>query len=424
MRIAVLGLWHLGAVAAACWPRRGHIVTAWDPDGQVRAAVAAARPLVAEPGLPERIAEALVAGTLTVADTCAAAVRHVDVTHLAFDAAVDESGEPADGRLDPAVDVFAEHAPDGALLLVSSQVRIGTCGRWRKVLRARGRGLRLAYYPENLRLGSAVERFDSAEGAVLGSDEDALESALALVGTLGTAPIVMGVESAEMVKHARNSYLALCIVFANELAWLTLAVGADAREVVRGLRADPRVSPAAPLRPGPAFSGATLRRDVRALADLGARHGRPELFSTLLAANDRHEDTVRSWLAEEYGPDLTGRAFAVLGLTYKAGTSTLRDSLPLRLCADLLAGGATVRAYDPLADEVPALGRRFTRVGDPADAVRDADAVLMLTAFQDLPWAGFAPARRLVLDDTAVLDPAELTEAGWTVRSLLAGGGA
>lgn len=422
--MAVVGLWHLGSVAAAAWTATGRTVIAWDPDDDLRSGLAAGRGAVVEPGLEEALRSALESGLLAVVPDVIEAVVGAPVTHLAYDTAVGPSGRPDDRRLDDAVDTFAAVAPDGALMLVSSQIPVGTSRRWRGLLNAEGRGLLLAHVPENLRLGRALEDFLHPDRMLIGADDDAAwEGASNVLAPFFATPMRMSLTSAEMAKHATNAYLAFCVAFANDVAWLALAAGADPIEVTAGLRADPRVSPSAPLRPGTAFSGATLTRDLVTLRDLGERCGRPELFSAVMAANERHANIALAWLEESLG-SLHGQHIAVAGLTYKPATSTLRDSLPLRLVHLLLERGATVSAWDPTADafEPPA---GFSRASSLEACAKNADALAVMTALPELAnidWATLHPARRLVIDGCMGVGRKSAEAAGWTYRGLAGGG--
>lgn len=418
--VALVGLWHLGSVAAAAWTATGRSVRAWDPDPGLGSGIAGARAAVAEPGLDEALRSALERGLLRVVDDAAQAIASARVTHLAYDTQVGPSGHPDDGRLAAAVDTFAATAPDGALLLVSSQLPVGTCQGWRDLLCAQERGLLLAYAPENLRLGRALEDLLCPDRLLIGADDDeAFERAVDALAPFSASPVRVGLAAAEMVKHATNTYLALCVAFANDLAWLSLSAGADPSEVAAGLRADPRVSRSAPLRPGPAFSGATLMRDVVTLRALGERCGRPELFAAIIDANERHAELALTWLEDSLG-SLRGTRLAVAGLTYKAGTSTLRDSLPLRLVSQLLERGATVTAWDPAAEYFePPSG--VTRVESLEACVHEVDALAVMTALPQLEhvdWRLLRPARRLVVDGCMGVDREAAEAAGWTYRGL------
>lgn len=416
MRVALAGLWHLGTVAAGAWVESGESVIAWDPDPELRDALAHARAPVAEPGLDEALGKGLERGLLRVSDGPPFAAA--PLAHLAFDTTVGPSGTAEDARLEEAVEMFADTAQDGSLLLVSSQVRVGTCRRWHALLADRDRGLMLAHVPENLRLGRALDDFSRPDRLLIGADDDeAYTAAARALAPFSTTPIRLGLASAEMAKHATNAYLGLCIAFANDLAWLSSSEGADPQEVANALRADPRVSPSAPLRPGTSFSGGTLTRDLSTLSALGERVGRRGLFAAVLEANERHATSTLEWLEDSLG-SLTGKRVAVAGLTYKPGTSTLRDSLPLRLVSEILARGASVTAWDPAAeafDPPPGL----TRARSLEACVRDADVLAVLTALPELTsveWNDLRPAVRLVVDGCLGVDRKAAEAAGWVYR--------
>lgn len=418
--IGVIGLWHLGSVSVAAWMSAGVRVVAWDPDEKLRASIAACRGTVTEPGLAEALRSGSDQGLLTIADHANDAIVAATVVQLAFDTEVGKSGAHDDPRLDEAVAAFATLAEDGSLLLVSSQVPVGTCRRWRELLEREDRGLQIAHAPENLRLGSALEDFVQPDRLLIGADDPAtLERTADILAPFSGTPLTMSLTAAELVKHATNAYLALCIAFANDLAWLSLAAGADPGEVAAGLRADPRVSPAAPLRPGAAFSGATLLRDVVALRTLGESCGRPDLFAAIIVANERHSGIAFAWLEELLGT-LEGAKVAVAGLTYKPGTSTLRDSLPLRLVSQLLQRGAVVSVWDPAAEPIGA-APGLTRVESLEACVQDTDALAVMTALPELAevdWKSLAPARRLLVDACLGVNQATVERAGWTYRGL------
>jgi UDPglucose 6-dehydrogenase len=421
--IGLIGLWHLGSVAAGAWTLEGHRVTAWDPDQQLRASIAAGQVPIAEPGLNAALTSAVERGRLQIADDVSVALERADVVHVAYDTLVESSGAPSDPRLDEAIRLFAASARAGALLLVSSQLAVGTCDGWRILLEGEGRGLLLAHVPENLRLGSALEDFRRPSRLLIGADDDnAFERAAELFALAGTPPMRLRLASAEMAKHATNAYLAVCIAFGNDLAWLSLCAGADPTEVAAALRADPRVSPSAPLRPGGAFSGATLTRDLKALQALGERFERPDLFTAVLATNDRHALLPLRWLQDELG-SLSGMRIAVAGLTYKPGTSTLRDSLPLRIVSRLLEDRAVVTAWDPAAEPFE-LPRGMLRTSSLEACVQGADALAVLTALPELEevdWRSLRPDRRIVVDGCGGVDRRAVESAGWIYRGITEG---
>jgi UDPglucose 6-dehydrogenase len=194
----------------------------------------------------------------------------------------------------------------------------------------------------------------------------------------------MSVESAEMTKHALNAYLATSVVFANELALLCEQYGADAREVERGLRTDGRVGGRAYIRPGAAFAGGTLARDVAYLMALGRSAVLPV---HLLEAVQRSNDAHRRWPQRRLGSllgELRGRPITVLGLTYKPGTDTLRRSMGVETCRWLHEQGAAVRAYDPAITTLPDGLAGLVDLGATAEAaLRGSEAVVVMTEWPE-----------------------------------------
>jgi UDPglucose 6-dehydrogenase len=376
-----------------------------------------------EPGVAEALRPALASGALTVVEDGAEAVGAAPVMHLAYDTRVGSDGRHEDDRLDEAVHLFTAAAPDGALLIVSSQLVAGTCRRWRDLLDAEARGLLLAHVPENLRLGRALDDFLKPERVIVGADTDeAYERAVDVLGQ--ASPIRVGLTAAELAKHATNAYLALCVAFANDLAWISMDAGADPEEVASAFRADPRVAPTAPLRPGPAFSGATLLRDLATLRALGEESGHGDLFAAALAANELQAGVALAWLEEALGK-LRGKRIAVAGLTYKPGTSTLRDSLPLRVVSQLVDRGADVSAWDPNAEEFDEPGA-VTRTASLEACVEGADALVVMTALPELTgidWDELRPSARVVVDGCMGVERQDVEAAGWTYFGLRNGVG-
>jgi UDPglucose 6-dehydrogenase len=204
--------------------------------------------------------------------------------------------------------------------------------------------------------------------------------------TLIQAPrLRVSLRTAEMTKHAINAFLATSISFINEIANLCERVGADAVQVGQALRLDQRIGSRAPLHPGLGFAGGTLARDLKALLRLAARHKyEGSLLRGVLAVNERQNAIVLEKLREVHG-SLQGRTVGVLGLTYKAGTSTMRRSAAVEIVASLLSEGAKVKAFDPKAEAWDILSLPGLSLCDSPYAVAaGSDALILLT-----PWPEF-----------------------------------
>jgi len=265
MNVAVLGLWHLGSVTAACAAAAGHVVIGWDPDAETVDALATARPPVSEPGLAGLLAEGIAAWRLRFTADVREALANADVVWIAFDTPVnDEDRADVDWVMNHAIAAFP-HLKDDTLVISSSQLPVGSIARleraWTEM--SGGRRASFACAPENLRLGKAIEAFTRPDRIVAGvRSEGDRARVLELVGPFTDRIEWMSVESAEMTKHALNAFLATSVSFINEIAALCEQSGADAKEVERGLKSERRIGPHAYLGPGAAFAGGTLARDV------------------------------------------------------------------------------------------------------------------------------------------------------------------
>jgi UDPglucose 6-dehydrogenase len=412
LKVCVLGLWHLGTVTAACLAAGGHEVTGLDFDPAVVSRLAAGNPPLFEPGLEDLVHAGLASGLLRFTTDVAEAVRTADIVWVACDTPVDD-----DDRADVAQviaqcrQVFPD-VRDGTLILISSQVPVGTTRRLEQMFasESRGRTVGFGYSPENLRLGKAIEVFTHPERVVAGVRAEVdREKVIALLRPFTGRIEWMSIESAEMTKHALNAFLATSVTFINEIAALCEQVGADATEVERGLKSEARIGPKAYLSPGGAFAGGTLARDVVFLSQLGQAHGvATHLLSSVKPSNDAHRHWGQQRLSQLLG-GVAGTTIGVWGLTYKPGTDTLRRSSAVDLCLWLHAQGARVRAHDPAVRTLPpGLAAQLELTGSAAAAADGASALVVAT-----PWPEYrtiAPAdiaarmvRRLVLDASRFL---------------------
>jgi UDPglucose 6-dehydrogenase len=387
MKVCVQGMWHLGSVTAACLAAVGHEVVGLDPQGSAFLGLRQAVPPVSEPGLADLIGKGLAQGRLRFTNDAADALAEVEILWVAYDTPVNDNDEAdVEFVIEQVVSVLPS-LKEGATVLVSSQLPVGSIRRLEEISRLRfpARSLGFASSPENLRLGKALEVFLKPDRVVVGvrnaRDRERIDRLLAPL----TRNIEwMAVESAEMTKHAINSFLAASVVYANEIASICEQVGADAKEVERGLRSESRIGPKAYLSPGVAFAGGTLARDVEFLKAIGSSHGlASELLKAIKTSNDQHKQWPHRKLAELFGR-LDGRTFAIWGLTYKPGTDTLRRSLAVELCDYLLVQNSHLRVHDPAVKTLPsAWAGRVERASDPLEALTGADALVVATEWPE-----------------------------------------
>jgi UDPglucose 6-dehydrogenase len=383
MRICVLGLWHLGSVTAAGLAALGHQVIGLDFDEQRILDLSRGVAPIFEPGLEDLIRQGLSTGKLRFSSMIEHATQDVDVLWVAYDTPVDDDDNADTDFVMAQIERALAGMNEDIVVLVSSQLPVGSVRRLEQFTasNAAGRRLRIAYSPENLRLGSAVSDFLHPGRIVVGIRSPRDKEWLGQLFSSITESIEwMSVESAEMTKHAINAFLGTSVVFANELAAICESVGADAKEVERGLKSEGRIGPRAYLAPGAAFAGGTLARDIAFLARTARVHEvNTPLLSSVLPSNDSHKHWVQRKLQALFD-DLSQTTIAVWGLTYKPGTDTLRRSLSVELCDWVIRQGAAIHVHDPMAKDLPQHWcGAVERYDQPMAAVQGADALIMAT---------------------------------------------
>jgi UDPglucose 6-dehydrogenase len=410
VKIVVSGLWHLGCVTAACLAEHYDVV-GHDPDGSVIAGLRAGEPPLFEPGLAELLERDVRAGRLTyTADASAAA--QADVLWIAYDTPVDERDVADVDLVRRHIEELVPFVPAGTLVVIASQVPVGFLARMERRAAELGAEVTFAACPENLRLGDALEIYRHPDRIVAGVRTERDRARLGtLLAPFSTNVVWMSPESAEMTKHAINAFLATSVTFINEIAGLCEGVGADVKDVERGLKSESRIGPRAYLSAGDGFAGGTLARDVRALSAIDADADSPRnVLTGVLATNERQQRWTDRVLRREL-EDLGRSRLAVLGLTYKPGTDTLRRSASVALCLRMHALGASIAAYDPAVRRLPAeLTTAIDLAPDLETALAGADALVVGTDWPEFralsPQRLSAMRRRLVVDPRRFLEGA------------------
>ena len=280
--------------------------------------------------------------------------------------------------------------------------------------------------PEFLKEGSAVDDFLHPDRVVIGADrgdEEAAEAVAALYRPLGGELVLTDVASAEMIKLASNAFLATKISFINEIANVCEEVGADVTEVARGMGLDQRIGNKF-LQAGIGYGGSCFPKDVSALKQLAGNSGYHfQLLNSVIEVNELQKRRVIGKLTKHLG-SLVDQRIALLGLAFKPNTDDMREASSLVLSARLQGEGATVVAYDPVAaDAASELLRGVELASSPEDALRDADAAIVVTEwpeFAELDWSAVAGAMKqpLLVDGRNFLDPDELRAAGFTYEGI------
>ncbi len=430
-RVCVIGIWHLGAVTAACLADLGYTVAGVDKDPHKVRTLRRGTPPLFEPGLQEMMAKNIAAARLTFTSDLAEGLAGASYALITYDTPVDDNDEVDLSGIFAVAAELAAHLDSGATIIVSSQVPVGTCEKLVEAVRGANPSLSfcIGCVPENLRLGQAIERFLGPEFLVLGAEDAATHERLeGLFSPIQAPRVRVDLRTAEMTKHAINAFLATSISFANEIANLCDEAGADALMVAETLRLDSRIGPGAPLHPGLGFAGGTLARDLKVLRRLSERHGyQASLINAVLAVNERQNGMVVGRLRRILG-SFDGLSVGVLGLAYKAGTSTLRRSAALKIIRAIAAEGAAVKAYDPKADpEEVRLHDGFTFCDDPYAVAEGSDALILVTNWPQFRELDFPRIRSLMrnpvlLDALNMLDADRMVEAGFRYIGVGRGG--
>jgi UDPglucose 6-dehydrogenase len=386
MKIAVLGLWHLGCVTAACLANAGHEVLGYDSDENIIQQLQVNKAPIFEPGLDDLLLNVNTAGRLSYSAK-AEAISAAQIIWVCFDTPVDDNDiADVDGVLNKVKNILPQVQND-TLVIISSQLPVGTTRGLQVYCQENfpEKNLHFAYSPENLRLGKAIEVFTKPDRIVVGlqfeSDKQKIQTMLA---PFSPNIIWMSIESAEMTKHALNAFLATSVVFINELASVCERVGADAKEVECGLKTEERIGAKAYLRAGAAIGGGTLARDVNFLLQIANTEKlETPLFSSLLTSNQAHKQWSCRRVLDIF-KNIRNKSIAVLGLTYKSGTDTLRRSTAVETCEWLKQQGAKVCAYDPAIKYLPSALRSIIDLKlTMEETLAGVDAIVIATEWQE-----------------------------------------
>ncbi len=431
-RVTVIGTGYLGATHAACLAELGYDVLGLDTDPAKVADLAAGRLPFYEPGLAELVERHTASGRLAFTTDPREAAEFADLHFVCVGTPQRRDSMAADtSHVTAAVSGLVPHLRRDALLVGKSTVPVGTAAAL--ALHARsvapdGVEVAVAWNPEFLREGRAVEDTLRPDRIVVGVTDPLHEKVLrelyAPVVDVGVPFVVTDLATSELVKVAANAFLATKISFANAIAELCDAAGADVVALTDAIGRDARIGHQF-LSAGLGFGGGCLPKDIRALMARAGELGVDEALTFLRevdAINMRRRSRTVALAVEECGGSVLGRRVAVLGAAFKPGTDDVRDSPALNVAAQLQLQGAHVRVHDPRATATAA--RTFPTLGyadTVEDAVTGSDLVLHLTEWDEyraLDPAALQPARRVVIDGRNALDAERWAAAGWRVCGL------
>ena len=426
-QICVIGVGYVGIVTAACFADLGNRVIALDIIEEKIEGLKRGEMPIYEPGLKELVERNVRAKRLSFTTSYK---EGLDGSEFAFIAVGTPSG--VDGEADlryvaSAARSIAETMTDPLVLVNKSTVPVGT-GDWvADIIRSNQKQpvpFAVVSCPEFLREGSAISDFMQPHRTVLGSlDADAAEKVAQLHLPLRAPIVITDLRTAEMIKYASNAFLATKISFINEIANICEALGADVKEVAAGMGYDKRIGPFF-LDAGLGYGGSCFPKDVKALSFMAAEKGRhPQLLTAVMEINDDRRPMAVNRLQEMLG-DLMGKKVGLLGLSFKPNTDDMRDAPAVTLANLLMAAGASVRAYDPVAmDVADPLMPDVEMFPDPYSMAEGCDALMVVTEWNEFKQLDLDRLRKImrqpmILDGRNIYDPEVMQRSGFQYRGL------
>jgi UDPglucose 6-dehydrogenase len=426
-QICVVGVGYVGLVTAACFADLGNKVIALDISKEKIDGLKRMEMPIYEPGLKELVERNVVAGRLTFTTSYQ---EGLDGTEFVFIAVGTPSG--VDGEADlqyvaVAAETIAKEMRSPLIIVNKSTVPVGT-GDWvAEIVKAHQPDpvdFAVVSCPEFLREGSAISDFMQPHRTVLGSlDVEAAEKVAQLHLPLRAPIVITDLRTAEMIKYASNAFLATKISFINEIANICEALGADVKEVAVGMGYDKRIGPMF-LDAGLGYGGSCFPKDVKALAYMAAEKGRhPQLLNAVMEINNDRRPMAVTRLNEML-EGVSGKTVGLLGLSFKPNTDDMRDAPSIDIANALLAAGAKVRAYDPVAMGVASgMMPAVEMCSDPYTMSDGCDALMVVTEWNefkqlDLERIGKLMKQRMIFDGRNIYDPEAMAKLGFCYRGL------
>ena len=438
MKITMIGTGYVGLVTGACFADVGNDVLCFDVDARKIDILESGGIPIYEPGLQEMVRRNRAAGRLQFTTDVERAVAFGALQFIAVGTPPGEDGSADLQYVVAAARNIGRHMTDYKVIVDKSTVPVGTADRVRDAIaeelavRGENIGFSVVSNPEFLKEGAAVEDFMRPDRIVIGSDDEEATRRMRML----YAPfqrnherlLVMDVRSAELTKYAANAMLATRISFMNELANLAERLGADIEHVRTGIGSDPRIGYHF-LYPGAGDGGSCFPKDVKALIRTGGENGLDlQVLAAVEQVNDRQKQVLGGKIVKRFGENLAGRRIAVWGLAFKPNTDDMREAPSRVLIEDLLARGALVTAYDPVAVEeakhqLPA-SERLRYAGSPMEAVVDADALAIVTEWKEFrspDFHGMKTAMRapIIFDGRNLYEPADIRAEGFEYHAIV-----
>jgi UDPglucose 6-dehydrogenase len=427
-QICVVGVGYVGLVTASCFADLGNRVVALDVDEKRVENLKKGIMPIYEPGLEELVKRNVKAGRLSFSTSYAEALKGAEFAFIAVGTPSGVEGNADLQYVDSAARSIAQNMTAPLIIINKSTVPIGT-GDWVAdiVKGAQPEQIEFAVVscPEFLREGSAIADFMSPHRNVIGSlERDAADKVAQLHLPLRAPIVITDLRTAEMIKYASNAFLAAKISFINELADLCELVGADVKEVAAGMGYDARIGRYF-LDAGLGWGGSCFPKDVQALAYMAKEKGlNPRILNDVMEVNYDRRKAVSKHVEELLGGSLKGKTIGMLGLAFKENTDDMRDAPSVDISNALVAGGAKVRGYDPVARHVAAPLMPAVEIFDDAyKMAQDCDALIVVTPWNEFKQLDLEKIRDLlkspiIYDGRNIYDPASMKELGFSYRAI------
>ena len=420
--VAVIGSGYVGLTTGACFAHLGHRVVCADIDPVRIERLRKGDVPILESGLTELVLEGLVGGRLKFVLGAGHAVADADFVYLCVPTPQSQDGSADLSYIQAAAAEIGPVLKSEAIVLNKSTVPVGSTHVVEEALQRDD--VSVVSNPEFLREGSAVHDFLHPDRIVIGCDDETTAGRVAALFEGIQAPmIVTDPASAETIKYASNAFLATKVSFANAIANLCEAVGADVRDVVLGMGYDKRIGFEF-LRPGPGWGGSCFPKDTRALIRIAEDAGYElSLLRGVIELNEKQYERIAEKIIRAAGGSVEGVRIAALGLTFKARTDDMRDSPALQVLRRLLARGAIVRAFDPAIDRKRDLDLDIEVCDDAYAACEGARVVTVLTEWDDFRRIDYRKVgelveQRTIVDARNLLDPPALRRWGFTYEGV------
>ncbi|MGH7771995.1 MAG: UDP-glucose dehydrogenase family protein [Candidatus Binatia bacterium] len=429
MNLGIIGTGYVGLVAGTCFAESGNDVICVDIDEAKISALKAGKVPIYEPGLEELVRRNTEEQRLSFTTELKAAVKQSSIVFIAVGTPQNSDGKANIEQVLATAKAVAQAMNGYKIIVNKSTVPVGTADEIHAVMKhTTTHPFAVISNPEFLKEGAAVEDFMKPDRVVLGSEDS---QAIAILKELyepfvrtGNPILVMDARSAEMSKYAANAMLATKISFINEIASLCEKTGADVGEVRRAIGLDRRIGPHF-IFPGVGYGGSCFPKDIRAMVSMGEPGLEMPLLRAVEQVNERQKSVSVEKVKRHFGPDLSGRTFAVWGLSFKPRTDDMRDAPSVTVVESLLKAGAQVQAYDPeaMGEAKKLFGKRIRYYQRNYDALKGADALLIVTEWNEFRRPNFQQIKDLlknsvIFDGRNIYDPGELRRLGFTYYSI------